>query len=451
MTLLSLPNELLLQISTEQSLPEINALLRTNRRLAILLRPALLEKLIHIGPSEYATRALCHLGERGDTRTVAWLLDRRILELTQTDVLLNILCVQSEAIMLTLLDAGLDPEVRCPLDRTLLMHAVEHGCTGVVSRLLAHEKGIDVNARDFFNRTALQTAIGCPQREEVVMMLLADPRVDINSPDEGRSMAPLKIAISRHLVDIVAVIARDPRIRIPPLDGEDTWLHWAALYGSKDIVSFFLADQRINVNARNQAGLTAYMVAVLNTQPRSIYLLLEDKRVDRSPGPEPALMPIHLAAMHGWPGVMRILLADETVDVNSKHSGETPLHTAIRFRQSEAVRMLVDDPRVDVNLCYGDEPPLNLAAGNMPVCREIVLLLLSRDDVDLGILNRGVPEGWDPGLQKMVLRDVVGHAQSKARRPGGGSYDGARAMPMGVMEQIRACRMCIPRRSGDGW
>jgi len=451
MTLLSLPNELLLQISTEQSLPEINALLRTNRRLAILLRHALLEKLIHMGPSEYAKRALHHLGERGDTRTVAWLLDRRIIELAQVDVLVEILCMRSETVMLTLLDAGLDPEIRCSFDRTLLMHAAEQGCTRVVSRLLAHEEGIDVNARDFWHKTALQTATGCLQREEVVMMLLADPRVDINSPDESRSTAPLQIAMSRCLVDVVAAIARDPRIRVPPLDGEDTWLHWAALYGCKNIISLFLADQRVNVNARNQAGLTAYMTAVHNVQRWSVYLLLEDKRVDRSLGPEPPSSPIHLAAMHGWPEVMRTLLADETVDVNSKHNGETPLHAAIRFRQSEIVGMLVDDPRVDVNLCYVDEPPLNLAAGIIPACREIVLLLLSRDDVDLGILNRGVPEGWDPSLQKMILRDVVGHAQSKTRRLWGGPCDGARAMPTNVMEQIRACRMCIPRQSGDGW
>ena len=451
MTLLSLPNELLLQISTEQSLPEINALLRTNRRLTILLRPALLEKLIHIGPSEYAKRALHHLGERRDTGTVAWLLDRGIIELTQVDILADILRMRSEVVMLTLLDAGLNPEIRCSGDRTLLMQAAEHGCPGVISRLLAHEEGVDVNARNIWHKTALQTAIECSQRD-VVMMLLADPRVDINSFDESRSMAPLQIAMNHYLVDVVAAIAQDPRIRVPPLDGgEDTWLHWAALSGREDIVSLFLADERINVNARNQAGLTAYMTAVRTVQRWSIYLLLKDKRVDRSLGPEPVCIPIHLAATHGWPEVMRTLLADETVDVNCKHSGETPLHSAIRFRQSEIVRMLVDDPRVDVNLCYGDEPPLNLAAGNTPVCHEIVLLLLSRDDVDLGILNRGVPEGWDPSVLKMILRDVVGHAQSRTRRPGVGSCSGAPAMPTSVMEQIRACRMCIPRRSGDGW
>jgi hypothetical protein len=142
------------------------------------------------------------------------------------------------------------------------------------------------------------------------------------------------------------------------------------------------------------------------------------------------------------------------VDVNSEHHNETPLFAAIRFRRSEIVRMLVDDPRVDVNLWCMDEMPLNLAARDMPACQEIVLLLLSRDDVDLGILNQGVPESWDPSLHKMILRDVVGHAPSRTGRPGSGSCDGAvapRTLPMSVMEQIRARGRCCLDESDDDW
>ncbi|CUS15867.1 unnamed protein product [Tuber aestivum] len=430
MTLLSLPNELLLQISTEQSLPEVGALLRANRRLATLLRPALLGNLIRIGSHEYAKRALYHFGERGDTRTVAWLLDRRVLEMAGTDVLVDMLSVRNEAAVLTLLDAGLDPGICCLFNRTLLMLAAEHGCVGVVEGLLARGEGVDVNALNGWHTTALCTAIQCSQRE-VVMMLLADPRVDINTPGRGTRLAPLQLAMSLCLTDVVAAITRDPRVEIPP-PGEDTWLHWAVQYGCKDVLSLLLADPRLDVNARNQAGATAYMTAVLHAKRWSIYLLLKDDRVDRSLGPEPPDIPMNLAAWHGWPEVMRILLADETVDVNFRYGGDAPLHAAIHSYQPGIVRMLVDDPRVDVNLCCMDEPPLSLAAGSMPPCPEIVLLLLSRDDVDLGILNRGVPEDWNPNLQKAILRDVVRHAQSK---PGALA---PRAIPASVMEQIRA-------------
>ncbi|KAG0633286.1 ankyrin repeat-containing domain protein [Tuber brumale] len=453
MTLLSLPNELLLQISTEQSLPEINALLRTNQRLATLLRPALLRRLVRVGSSEYAERALHHFGERGDTRTAAWLLDHRILELTRADVLNDILSMQGEAIMLTLLDAGLDPDIRCLSDRTLLMIAGQHGCARVVERLLACGKGVNVNALDSYNKTALQYTIQGHQGE-MAMMLLADPRVDVNWPDRNMGLPPLDLAMSLRMVDVVAAITRDPRVEIPPPDGEDTWLHHAVPYGDTATISLLLADQRINVNARNQAGMTAYMTAIAHQQRWSIYLLLKDERVDRSLGPGLAQMPIHLAARHGWPEVLQILLADRTVDVNSEHHNETPLFAAICFRRSDIVRMLVDDPRVDVNLSCVDELPLILAARDVPACREIVLLLLSRDDVDLSILNQGAPESWDPSLHKMILRGVVGHAPSKTRRPGSDSRDGAvapRTLPTSVMEQIRARGRHCHEEAGDDW
>ncbi|RPB04167.1 ankyrin [Choiromyces venosus 120613-1] len=484
MSLLTLPNELLLHLTTTLSIPDLNALARTNRRLANLLQPALIRKLIQAGSREYSKRALFAFGERGDALTVAWLLERGVLEVAggQAEVFGEALRRGYEDVVVTLLDAGVDPEVRDEYARTLLMRAAEYGRLKVVRRLLAGGGGVDVNARNSAQFTALQMALQYSQ-SEIAMELLADPRVEINKPrrdvpeeqgeeqeeeeeeEEDGPLPPLELAMSNNLIDVVQTMIQDPRIDIPPFDGEATWLHWASIYGHKDLFNLILHDPRVNPNAR-ESGVTAYMHAVIYGRSRwPIYFLLQDERVDRSLGPDnphnPARHPIHLAAMNGWTDVMRILLAEEAVDVNYKYKGEeTPLHTAIRFLQMEIVRMLVDDPRVDMNACYRDEPPLalaaeqlDLAAGSISASHEIMLLLLTREDVDLGILNRGVPH-WDPRGHRMVLGDVLGHAKSGRGSRNGYEVVVPRSGMASVMGQVLAERrrgLGESAQSGDDW
>ena len=74
---------------------------------------------------------------------------------------------------------------------------------------------------------------------------------------------------------------------------------------------------------------------------------------------EKRLTALYWAAHLGHAKVVRVLLADQRVDVNFKnHNGQTALHTAAERGQDEVVQLLLSSDRVDVNAkdVYGATP-----------------------------------------------------------------------------------------------
>ena len=179
MCFLDLPNETILQIAREQEFQDLNALLRTNRRLAHLLKTALIDNVCALRAGPICKRALYSAADRGDREIVQRLLDRGVLEFVGNRALLNDAVISVEQMGLrVLLECGIDPETRDAEGQTPLCVAARHNRLEAV-KLLMEDTRVDVNSRDHMRCTALSLAARYGH-VSVARALLDDRRVDVN-------------------------------------------------------------------------------------------------------------------------------------------------------------------------------------------------------------------------------------------------------------------------------
>ncbi|RPA95642.1 ankyrin [Choiromyces venosus 120613-1] len=179
MTFLNLPNETILQIARVQEPRDLSALLRTNQRMARLLKTALIDSIFELRAEQMCKQALYAASSRGDTEIVKRLLDRGVLSFVGDGALLNdAVMTLDEAGLRVLLDCGIDPETRDSEHQTPLSVACRHNRLDAV-KLLIDDERVDVNSIDLGGRTALSFA--CRYGHvEVVRLLLGDAGVDAN-------------------------------------------------------------------------------------------------------------------------------------------------------------------------------------------------------------------------------------------------------------------------------
>ncbi|RPA90448.1 ankyrin [Choiromyces venosus 120613-1] len=178
MSFLSLPNETILQIAREQEPRDLNALLRTNHRMARLLKTALIDSVCERA-APICKQALYAAASRGDTEIVKRLLDRGVLSFVGHGALLNdAVMTLDEAGLRVLLDCGIDPETRDSEQQTPFSVACRHNRLDAV-KLLIDDERVDVNSIDRTGRTALSHACGSGH-VDVVRLLLDDTRLDVN-------------------------------------------------------------------------------------------------------------------------------------------------------------------------------------------------------------------------------------------------------------------------------
>ncbi|CUS11116.1 unnamed protein product [Tuber aestivum] len=310
MSLLLLPNELLLQISDglKGDLRDLSALVRANRRLARLLAGTLIDHVFSTRSKTYGERALYSAARRGDAITVGSLLDRGILGFIcgqpgKEEYFLHT-AVQTESLdtIRTLLACGLPPSVRAKYGKTPLSIAAETGNLGAVGALLESAQ-VEVNTKDTWGRTPLWLA-AWKGYSSVVRALLGRPEVEANSQQRNTDF-------NRH----------------------ETPLAIACRCGHVSVVRELLADKRVNVNARDGAGFT----------------------------------PIHLSVTNSCSDILRLLLAHPSIDALIPcASGRTPLHTAAELGNLDAFTQFLLHPQItDLNILAADYwAPLGLAAWN---------------------------------------------------------------------------------------
>ncbi|KAG0637900.1 ankyrin repeat-containing domain protein [Tuber brumale] len=370
MSLLFLPNEILLEISHFQSLADQNSLLRTNYRLAYLFQHVLIDTLFSTQDKIHGRRALYAFASRNDITNVQALLDRGILSFIGSPVRIINKAIKSQTVatLRTLLDCGITTDIPDgrgwrPLIVAILTKKIE-----MVRLLVSKEEyGVNINTPLPQQGTPLMVATKAGFTE-IVKVLLENPNLEVNATEPG-GWSVLQIAINRKIISIVKLL---------------------------------LADSRTDISTLNGTILTPLMCAVKGKCVEIIQLLIQHSRFELYPTLS-GNTPLHEAAKMKDTTILKMLLQDERMDINAMNERQfTPLHIA-SYCSEEAVRVLLDDGRADINACSQyDSTPLHIAALCGTEATVQMLLEDSRTNIHLLDIRR------ETALYIMMYRRVGG-------------------------------------------
>lgn len=271
-------------------------------------------------------------------------------------------------------------------DSTPLLHACVVGSSRIARLLL--ERGDDPNDGAKRGMPPLVVA-GMHDHLNVVRVLLDDPRTDpnakfpVNEASESR-IFPLMFAVRTKETAFFSMLVAHPRVDVNGRFLKTHILHMIVHEGASKCLDLALARQDIEVNAGDEDGDTALMLAAGNQSVQLVRRLLADPRVDANavndkgmtalyhatraqrldavlallahPGIQADLptkngdSPLHQAATLADPSILMALLEQE-VDVNRPSTMDmTPLNMAVRFDRPFAVTQLLTTPGIDPNL-----------------------------------------------------------------------------------------------------
>ena len=183
--------------------------------------------------------------------------------------------------------------------RTLLHIASENGHGKIVAKLI--EEGADVKAKDNKRSTPLHCA--SEKGYIKIVKLLLEAGVDVNN--------------------------------------DLTVLHYAALYGHKEIVELLIS--KVNVNARDNNGWTALHHAAFHGHKEIVEILIE-KNADvnaKTTNNAWSWTALHYAAFHGHIEVVENLI-DKGADISAVDSdGKTPLALAQKYGKTKIAETLI--------------------------------------------------------------------------------------------------------------
>ncbi|XP_070689859.1 ankyrin repeat and death domain-containing protein 1B [Pempheris klunzingeri] len=200
-------------------------------------------------------------------------------------------------------------------------------------------KGLNVNAKNVHNRTALHYAVA------------------------GKNMEAVQFLLQR-------------RVKVDPKDKYGvTPIHLAAWFGSLDILKLLVragAEQKVE----NTEGLNIMHCAAINNHTEILEYIIDDlqmKELDKDD--ESGHQAFALAAEHGCVQMLEMLMDQYNMaTMKPNKRGDTPLHLAARNNHLDAVQLLLQrfDTRDEVNM--DGETALYQAADNGQ--EECVLALL---------------------------------------------------------------------------
>lgn len=150
-------------------------------------------------------------------------------------------------------------------------------------------------------------------------------------------------------------------------------------------------------------GWTPLHYAAREGHEAIVRLLMQQRHVEINSRDSNNQSPLLIAAEHGHEAVVRLLISDDEIDVDSRDSDyRTPLLLAAKCGRDAVVKLLLQQKNVDVNvLGIADTSPLSEAADYGHV--GVVKLLISDDRVNINI-----KDSFDPTpLSLAVTHDHV--------------------------------------------
>ena len=144
-------------------------------------------------------------------------------------------------------------------------------------------------------------------------------------------------------------------------------------------------DENTDINAKDEAGMTALQYAVIKGYPQLIAKLLAFENIEVNSQDEGGMTALHHAVMQGNQQAVAALLAHEGIDVNSQDGqGLTPLQHAIIKASTDLVDKLLVREDIKVNIKDGDGlTPLHHAV--LQRNESAVKVLLAHKGIDIEV------------------------------------------------------------------
>ncbi|CAL8272787.1 unnamed protein product [Merluccius merluccius] len=298
------------------------------------------------------------------------LVDKRTLQ-EQTALLL---AVSSEHLscVLSLLEAGADPDICGKSKDTPLYKACERENTDMVSLLVSF--GATVNQRCAQGWTALHEAVSLDNTELCDKLLKAGAALN---PPNTYSITPLIVAAQQgRLTALGYLLGKGADVNMETCDGV-TALHEASKHGHKEVAAMLL-KRNADANKHCNSGLLPLHVAAQYGHHEIVALLVPV--TSRARVRSSWVSPLHLAAQHNRLPAAAVLLrtgADVNATLSRRDSARyadrraSPLYFAVASGSTETAELLV---KAGASLTLDPVSPLLLAASRG--CPRTVALLL---------------------------------------------------------------------------
>jgi ankyrin repeat protein len=162
----------------------------------------------------------------------------------------------------------------------------------------------------------------------------------------------------------------------------------AAQNGNTEIVKLLLETGKIDVDSKDAYGRTPLLWAIATGHQGIVKLLLDMGKVDFNLRDSRFRTPLFLAVEMEHEAVVKLLLDTGKVDANSRDDrGRRPLLLSAEMGNQAIVKLLLDTRKIEFGLvCEGNETPLSVAAKTGH--ETVVKLLLDIDEVDVDSRNR---------------------------------------------------------------
>jgi ankyrin repeat protein len=404
MTLLILPNELLLSIAeTLESQPNINALAKTNRRCYNLLnsflyaynarhynssalhwaathgQPATAQESLRQGADveskDQATdsRPLIQASRSGHADIVSLLVAHGANlhaknTRTSKDAITIAVTRNKTAVVRILLDHGVDPDSEDSRGFKLLHLAAQEypSSREALARVLV-EKGADLESVSQCFESPLQVACSANSVDVASCLIRFGADFDRRSR-EGKTL--LHLAASKGHVEFIELLL-ERGVDLESRDDEGyTPLHLACFNGQMQVARLLL-DTGADLEARSLKGNTPLLMGVLwestvymanDSDPVQMSSFLLERGARPDPGNDCGITPLHVAMAKGDASLCKILLQHGVDPEPRTKAGITPLHKIALGGSLDSARHLLQrgadvQPKDDAG-----DTPLHLAA-----------------------------------------------------------------------------------------
>lgn len=186
--------------------------------------------------------------------------------------------------------------------------------------------------------------------EEIVRLLLADYRINVNIPN-SRGLTPVcQAAGLGHRAICEQLLRRSgTKTDVPDHDANNIF-HYAILQDQYQICQSLLNFPRPYVNQANRLGFTPFALAVELQRENICKLLINsEKGIDINRCYSPTTSPLFLALRGGNVRICELMIKDFRTDWGKQDAhGNGPLHWAVLYGNLDVVQMLLSLDQIQI-------------------------------------------------------------------------------------------------------